>query len=500
MTLSLHKMSHLLHLPDDMILEIISWIPKIQRIKLILVNKTFRKYCFRLLQPVDTKEKFNQACRSGDILSLIYNKVTRWANWNYALKIACKSDYTSLVKFILSRKIEEDDEPLDLFQNLYRVSKMESSDGSRKGGSPKGIERLLSERFSEKDTNDIKFLIACKRGDIKTVKLLNPLNVLTDEGFLRACKAGHIDIVKFLFGSVMVNTLDNALFKAAKRGHLDIIKYLISKGVDELHEGLHGSIKGGHLDIAKFMIEAGSENLTGALYDACKKGNLEIIKLLIQNITEIIDWDILLFYACYGGATLGIIEFIIGKGSNNWDTGLRGACSGGHFEIVKYMIDKGSTDFTNGLYHACIGGHLDIIKFLISKIKMSFQSEKDEKYINILNEGLSQSCLENQGEAAELMITYGANDFNRVLISAAKEGHRRMVKLMIEYGANNLSDALYHSIMEENNKVSRYLIDQFTNLDEFSVVIGKCITDYGEDLYEENIWKYILNKLKKSDT
>ena len=70
------------------------------------------------------------------------------------------------------------------------------------------------------------------------------------------------------------------------------------------------------------------------LYEACKEGNIEKVNDLIK------------------------------QNANDWNSGLCGACIGGHLYLANLMINKGAN---NGLYGACYGGHLELVNLMINK-------------------------------------------------------------------------------------------------------------------------------------
>ena len=63
------------------------------------------------------------------------------------------------------------------------------------------------------------------------------------------------------------------------------------------------------------------------------------------------------------------LKALIDKHKENlaWDSGLEGACLGGHRDLAEFMIQKGATDWNYGLYNACSGGHRDLAELMIEK-------------------------------------------------------------------------------------------------------------------------------------
>ena len=66
------------------------------------------------------------------------------------------------------------------------------------------------------------------------------------------------------------------------------------------------------------------------------------------------------YHMClYNGLTEECLEV------TNINSGLRGACYGGHFELATALINRGATKFNMGLTSACRGKHPKLIKLMI---------------------------------------------------------------------------------------------------------------------------------------
>jgi hypothetical protein len=90
------------------------------------------------------------------------------------------------------------------------------------------------------------------------------------------------------------------------------------------------------------------------------------------GIAEVVDWNQFTMSSVNDklsvGCCLGDIPLIlkmINCGADDWNGGLRGACSEGHHDIVNMMIDRGADDWDGGLCHARMSGHHDIIMMMI---------------------------------------------------------------------------------------------------------------------------------------
>jgi hypothetical protein len=127
---------------------------------------------------------------------------------------------------------------------------------------------------------------------------------------------------------------------------------------------------------------------------------------------------------------------LIENGNNDWNTGLCGACKGGHRSLVDLMIEKGADDWNRGLYGACYGGHRSLVDLMI------------EKGADDWDEGLWNACEGGYRSLAELMIEKGATDWNKGLwgvcycLMTRKESRDYfLAKYMIEKGAT-----IYHNL------------------------------------------------------
>ena len=131
-------------------------------------------------------------------------------------------------------------------------------------------------------------------------------------------------------------------FKACENGDLEMISYTITTqnfwNVPYVCSvGLTYACNFGRLNVIEFLISKGANNLDDGLAGACICGHLNVI------------------------------EFLILKGANNWNRGLASACKGGHFEVVKLMISKGANFWNWGLNCACQYGHMEIAELMIFK-------------------------------------------------------------------------------------------------------------------------------------
>jgi ankyrin repeat protein len=150
------------------------------------------------------------------------------------------------------------------------------------------------------------------------------------------------------------------------------------------------------------------ENANTGLHGACMGGHKELALLMVQNGGDIAHG---LLGACRGGhkemALLMIHQAKSRGGIKKWAYGLVGACSGGHKELVLWMIPKvkqfkyWETFLNLGFVRASMYGHKEIVLLMISEIKSS-------EMVGNWNSALSEACKHGHKELLPLIIQAGA--------------------------------------------------------------------------------------------
>jgi ankyrin repeat protein len=94
----------------------------------------------------------------------------------------------------------------------------------------------------------------------------------------------------------------------------------------------------GYLELARFMVERGAEQINQGLRGACEGGHMELVKLMMENGATHVGWG--LQGACRSNNP-EMIELMKQVGvEHQWVWGAHGACEGGHEQLAREMIDR----------------------------------------------------------------------------------------------------------------------------------------------------------------
>lgn len=104
---------------------------------------------------------------------------------------------------------------------------------------------------------------------------------------------------------------------------------------------------------------------------SCEKDDTKLINYFITITNATKDLNSGLKGACSGGHMKNV-ELMIKLGASGWNEGLIAASERGHMEIVKYMMKMGAdTDsFNNALDMSCKYGHSEVAHFLAKMVLM----------------------------------------------------------------------------------------------------------------------------------
>jgi hypothetical protein len=184
------------------------------------------------------------------------------------------------------------------------------------------------------------------------------------------------------------------------------------------------------------------ENNEESIEQNCKECNvLEIVR----NYKKLFE-EYVMKHTCKYNIIL-LLKIIIRLKNKRNNSGLYGACLGGHINIVKYMIRRGANDYIYALFCACYGGYMDIIQYLIKRGANSY------------NDGLEGACIGGHMDIAKYMIELGAKNYDCGLAGACRGVHMDIVKYMVECGANYYNGGLFYACRYKHIDIIKYLIE-----------------------------------------
>ena len=297
---------------------------------------------------------------------------------------------------------------------------------------------------------------------IDSAQMMDPHEAATS-GNLTALKAQITNDYKFDTEKKFGLTV---LMIASTTGQSEIVDYLISQGAN--------------------INTASTRDKSTALLLAAKNGHNEIVTKLLNADADINAADnqnsTALALASSGGHT-AVVQNLIDNGASvnilfkKFSTPLSEAAKQGNLELVKLLIDnnatlepvkaKGGTPASIPLVQAAVAGHLDVINALID-------GGADTEAINFQHKGaLLSAILENQPEAALLLMNRGANPENNTfaeitpLMAATRREQVEVIKYLIE---KNKLDPGVHSVPHEIDElVARLKLAAFNvDLDELT--------------------------------
>lgn len=191
--------------------------------------------------------------------------------------------------------------------------------------------------------------------------------------------------------------------RACYEDNKDLIELIMLNMDDNNKAGLIGACKGENIQLVKYFLDYDDKYYIHCFSYACYIGNIEIINMFL-------NLDLKFPFGSYNT----ISQF--------YDSGLRGACKGGHLNIVKMLIELGATNYMLAMEGACEGGHMEIINYIMNIWDVD------------LNHGLQGACLGGHDAVIKMMISLGANNYSGGLAYACIGGHIAVVKMMIDLG------------------------------------------------------------------
>lgn len=227
-----------------------------------------------------------------------------------------------------------------------------------------------------------------------------------------------------------------------------------------------------------------------SLFDACIRGDSVLINQLIasnKNKTKPLDFNSGLFGACAGGH-MSIAKFMILNGANALNTAFDYACTYGHISTAQLMILRGANDWHTGFGNACGNGHIKLVEILVSML--STNPTDDDKKVVEADDDKMTDCNAADDNDSENDDDKETNDkvkdlLNHGLANASFGGHIDIVKFLISKGADDWHLGFTNARYANNVNVMHLMI-----------LKGADISDVYK-VYNPKDWKQICQLLSR---
>lgn len=216
------------------------------------------------------------------------------------------------------------------------------------------------------DWNEL-MITAAKNGQLDLVNLFIEKGATDwDRGLKAAARHGGQKLID-LFIEKGSEAWVLGLMGAARGDHLDLVERFIDRGARNWNEGMLSATRGGHQNIVEFLIERSANNWCRGLDVSSRHGHLHLVKFFIEEIPEQLD-------AINNAMTVAvlknhcdIVNFLISRGANDYNGGLRTAASRGSWHLIELFIEKGADDWSGALFYATLSSGQEIIEFFKSR-------------------------------------------------------------------------------------------------------------------------------------
>lgn len=155
----------------------------------------------------------------------------------------------------------------------------------------------------------------------------------------------------------------------------------------------------------------------------------------------------------------------------DWNSGLWGACRGGHINLVRLMISSGASLLIHGFELACANGHMDIVQFMLLLPKANTSHRHSHSHDN------ADANNNDHSRSNDRACNY--EWFCSGLEYACEGGHVDIVQLMVSKGADNLTVGFWNACEFGHINVVHFLISKGMTSDqsslEFSCRGGRCV-------------------------
>jgi hypothetical protein len=244
-----------------------------------------------------------------------------------------------------------------------------------------------------------------------------------------------------------------------------------AENADRSDDFLRGAALGGHL----FLVSTKRGHIfyernwvCNVFRAACLAGQLGVVRYAISRIrrsmllrfvltSEEDFWDEALKIACCGGH-IAVAKLMIANGARNFGDGLVEACSRGHANIAKMMLVHGARNVNSAYREALRAGQYALAKLMMKHGASNHYCKED------LNEAFLDHCFAGEVDMAQALIDLGADEFDRGLRIACRNGNRNIAQLMLQHGATKRYRALAKACEHGHTEIATMLLPHCENI------------------------------------
>jgi len=198
--------------------------------------------------------------------------------------------------------------------------------------------------------------------------------------FEKACLGGHFST--FHLGLRLIdNKKYDGLNNAYMGGHTHIIDYLEEMG--EIATNCASIFSNGKIEIIEKNKHIALQNIQNAYQGVLMSGNLAAFDLVESWITGLYYPCPDSFYYAALGENLDIVNILISRGCNDWESLLDGACAIKNKQLIDLAISKGACNYQKALGYACASWDLDTVRYLHSLCENDHQYFVNDDNLNV---------------------------------------------------------------------------------------------------------------------
>ena len=271
------------------------------------------------------------------------------------------------------------------------------------------------------------------------------------------CSAGHTALMRSILSMCNKFDLEIGLQYACRYEQFDMIKLLLPHCSDRWY-GFIGAIESGNLSLVKRMQNPALQDRYLYGYKFIHANRTAMYKEVIEflNVPGANDMHSLPA-ACYSGDK-DLIQYVISRGCNNWNRGLKYAVIGNKLYSARIMLAMGAFNIMKAIGIACERGYKDIFNELWTLDRLDNNS---------LNALFCTAMFGPDLTIADIVLekigSLQAKYVNVAALSAAMSGNPDAVRYMLKYGARNYDSMIFHCISHGYSKNVGIIIDAFKN-------------------------------------